>query len=121
MKGPHPLFLFFSSEGRGPSALPLPVALGEGGFALLTQEALELSWTHGYRVLSCGRRSWLCRPGPKGIAVLGGWNGLSGELTLPLLPLPPQAPLAAESHPGVLPAGEPAQHGQRVYSDLGDL
>lgn len=32
-KGPHPLFLFFSSEGRGPSALPLPIALGEEGFA----------------------------------------------------------------------------------------
>lgn len=58
---------------------------------------------------------------PQGNSTAGGWNGLSGGLTLPLLPLPPQAPLAAESHPGVLPAGEPAQHGQRVYSDLGDL
>lgn len=44
-----------------------------------------------------------------------------GGLTLPLLPLPPQAPLAAESHPGVLPAGEPAQHGQRVHPHLRDL
>lgn len=40
---------------------------------------------------------------PQGNSAAGGWNGLSGGLTLPLLPLPPQAPLAAESHPGVLP------------------
>lgn len=46
---------------------------------------------------------------------------LPGGLTPALLPLSPQASPAAESHPGVLPAGEPAQHGERVHPHLGDL
>ena len=29
---------------------------------------------------------------------------------------PPQAPPAAEPHAGLLPAGEPAQHGERVHA-----
>lgn len=35
--------------------------------------------------------------------------------------LPRQAPPAAEPHAGLLPAGEPAQHGVGVHAHLGDL
>lgn len=35
--------------------------------------------------------------------------------------LPHQAPPAAEPHTGLLPAGEPAQHGVGVHAHLGDL
>lgn len=42
-------------------------------------------------------------------------------MTQALVPLPLQASLAAESDPGFLPAGEPAQHGECVYPHLGDL
>lgn len=55
-------------------------------------------------------------------SIVGGSRTCShSELTQVLLPLPLQAPLAAESHPGFLPAGEPAQHGERVHPHLRDL
>lgn len=40
-----------------------------------------------------------------------------------LFPLPPspQTPAAAEPHAGLLPAGQPAQHGVRVHAHLRDL
>lgn len=42
------------------------------------------------------------------------------ELTV-RFPPPPQASAAAEPHAGLLPAGQPAQHGVRVHGHLRDL
>lgn len=96
MKGSHPLFVFFSSEGRGLSALPLLALGGKGLCRILAQEALEPraaqldSWTpcpewwEGVQ-----RRPWQCRPGPKGAGLLGRRSCCEGTtLTLPLLPCP---------------------------------
>lgn len=56
------------------------------------------------------------------------WGGSRGytrpaakPLTVGLPSCPRQAPPAAEPHAGLLPAGEPAQHGERVHAHRGHL
>lgn len=110
---------FTSDGGGGPSAFA--AVLGERDFA----ESSQLRIPKSPQQLSVAHQQHVLMPAwPHTSSVMGGGGGkdsLSQWADPDLLPLLQQAPLAAESHPGFLPAGEPAQHGECVYSHLRDL
>lgn len=86
--------LLGSGRGLGPSE---KVGKGQGQ-----------GW--GQRQVRASRRGWDGEAGQ-------GYTGLAARpLTVGMPSCPPQASPAAEPHAGLLPAGEPAQHGERVHT-----